>query len=325
MNSKLLVAGILFLCVVTVHSQNETGLNEDIDVTLVSVYITAVDEGGKFVTDLKSDDILLIEDGIPQQSSFFGSGAENLPLTVALLIDNSGSITASNLELARQAGLLILEEMKSIDKMLLVTFRYTTTAIVEPTFDKNRIRESLKKLSVQYGTTALFDAIHFAAGKLNQELGRKVMILFSDGQDNVSRHRLKDLLTDVAGSPDITIVSIGTLFPQYAISRYGMEKDYERGKKALQELSDSTGGYSVFPRDSSDLQQSVVKLRDFLRSQYTLAFSPSNKARNGSWRKIEIQCKRRNLRLLYRKGYVGPGERRGFTASSEDTESERQR
>ena len=308
------------MCAVTVHSQNENGLNEGVDVTLVSVYITALDKDGKFVTDLKNDDFLLLEDGVPQQSSFFGSGAEDLPLTVALLIDNSGSITASNLELASQAGLLILEEMKSTDKMFFVTFRYTTTAIVEPTFDKSKIMESLKKLSVQYGTTALFDAIHFASGKLNQELGRKIMILFSDGQDNISRHRLKDLLNEVADSPDITIVSIGTLVPRSAISGYGMEKDYERGRNALNELSDSTGGYSIFPGDQSDLQQSVEKLREFLRSQYTLAFSPSNKKRNGSWRKIEVRCKRRDLRLLYRKGYFAPGERRTVTASSEDTE-----
>ncbi|MCI0413258.1 VWA domain-containing protein [bacterium] len=278
-------------------------LREDLQVTLVTLYVSATDTRGDFVTYLTPEDFLVKENGVQQTISSFSSGNEDAPLTVAFVVDNSGSMTAANLEMARSAGFLLLKEMKPNDKMSLIAFRHDATSLVELTFEKNRIENMLRTMRPQYGTTALYDAIYFSAGKLDTELGRKVLILFSDGQDNTSRHRLNSLLDEVAALSDITILSIGTLFQKEEINRYGAIEEYKKGRAAMEKLAEVTGGFSIFPENKAALEEAVTDLRSLIRNQYTLGYYPTNRNADGTWREINLECKRKGIRLLTRKGY----------------------
>jgi Ca-activated chloride channel homolog len=155
----------------------------------------------------------------------------------------------------------------------------------------------------QYGTTALYDAIHYAAGKLDNELGRKVLILFSDGQDNSSFYRLNTLLDQVAALSDITIISIGTLFHKEEINRYGAAEEYRKGRAAMERLAEITGGFSIFPENKASMEKAVTDLRSLIRNQYTLGYYPSNRNADGTWREITLQCQRKGIRLVTRRGY----------------------
>jgi len=296
---------ILFFCLVTGFLSAQE-YQEDVQVTLVSLYVTALDSSGEVQTGLTSDDFVLTEDGVAQSISSFSAGNEDVPLTVAFLIDNSGSITADDLEMGRSAGLVLLREMKPDDKMFLSAFRQDTSALVEPTFDKKQIEQRLLSMKPRYGNTALYDAISLTAEKLNRELARKVLILFSDGQDNTSRSHLKDLLMDVAGLSDITVLSVGTLFHQNEASRFMALQEYKKGREAMEKLADVTGGTSVFPESKAAMEKSLSDFRNLIRKQYTIGYYPTNRARDNSWREIKIDCKRKGVRLSYRKGYFSP-------------------
>jgi Ca-activated chloride channel family protein len=300
--------GLCALCLVLSLSllSAQDALREDLQVTLVSLYVSAIDEKGNHVSGLTPADFLLLENGEVQTINSFSAGGDDISLTVAFLIDNSGSITASDLDMARSAGLMLLREMQSTDKFLLMTFRHDAKSLVEPTFDKTQIENTLRSIRPQYGNTSLYDAIYLAAGKLDYELGRRVLLLFSDGQDNSSRRRLNDLLTGVVALSDITVISIGTPFHQEAASRYGAFEEHKKGRNALEQLAQTTGGFSVFPENKAAVVKTVLELRNWIRNQYTLGYYPSNRKRDGSWREIQLQCKRKGVRLAYRKGYFAP-------------------
>ena len=247
----LMVAGLL-------HAQEP--YREDVQVTLVSIYVSALDSSGQVQTGLTADDFLLTEDGVPQTISSFSSGNEDVPLSVGFLVDNSGSITKNDMEMARSAGLILLNEMKPDDKMFLVAFRQDQAALVEPTFDKKKMESTLLSLKPRYGNTALYDAISYAADKLNHELGRKVLILFSDGQDNSSTRTMNDLLMGVGGLSDVTVLSIGTLFHESEVHRYMADQEYRKGRSVLEKLADITGGSAVFPATTAEMQKSLGDL-----------------------------------------------------------------
>ncbi len=271
--------------------------------TLVNLYVSAMDSSGDFVTDLKQDDFLVKENGVSQTIGSFSSRDEDVPRTVAFVVDNSASITAPDLDMARAAGLFLLVQMKPNDRMSLIAFRHDTSSLVDPTFDKNRIESMLRSIRPRYGTTALYDTINYAANKLDNELGRKILILFSDGQDNSSQYRLNDLLKGVGALSDITILSIGTLFHKEEMNRYGAAEEYKKGKAAMERLVEVTGGFSIFPENKTVLEKALIDLPNLIRNQYTLGYYPTNRKPDGTWREINMECRRKGIRLRYRRGY----------------------
>ncbi len=294
---------LLLVCCISAFLTAQEPLKEDLQVTLVALYVSARDTRGDFVTGLTPEDFLLQENGIPQTISSFSSGNEDVPLTVAFVVDNSGSMTAADLDMARATGLLLLKQMKPNDKMSLIAFRHDTTSLVELTFEKNKIENILRTMKPQYGTTALFDAIYYAAGKLDNELGRKVLILFSDGQDNTSFRKLNNLLNEVAALSDITILSIGTLLHKEEMNRFGAIEEYKKGRTAMEQLAAVTGGFSIFPENTTQMEKAVTDFRSLIHNQYTLGYYPTNRNADGTWREITLQCKRKGVRLLSRTGY----------------------
>ncbi len=297
---------------VIAQSQTEpTDFHEEVDVTLVNVYLTATDSAGNFIANLRPDELVLKEDGVTQSVSYFGDLAaedSSIPVTVVLLADNSTSMNETfhgqrKMDIAKNAGSLILNELRSQDSMLVVGFDRNPVLMYGPSSNKEGLRGAINSLKVEYSPTALFDALDFSINNVKDEPGRKLIVICSDGQDNASRLRLNHVLDQSRSATDIMIVALGTIYYDSTIFWFGAEEDLRRGKDNLVTLADATGGFTFFPSKTEELEQAMSTLQRLIRSQYTLAYRPSNEKKDGSWRKIEIICKRATVKLRYRVGY----------------------
>ncbi len=308
--SLTLVLAVLPYSHLDSQSSEPDSINESISVDLVDLYISAVDKKGKYIPDLKAEDLTVRENGVVQKITHFESFAgldHKIPMTLSLVLDSSASMDEDiedikKLDMARDAGLLLVNELGTFDRMQLVTFHETPTA--SPFMaDRSELSKLLHGVRIHFRHTALFDAIDFAIDGLNKESGRKVLVICSDGQDNLSRKKMRNVLEKAVGSSDLTIVVLGTITYSYGYNWYGASRKAHEGKDNMQLLADSTGGYAFFPENRKQIGQVQELIRSFVRSQYSLAYRSSNPAADGAWRQIKISCKRKGIDLRYREGY----------------------
>jgi Ca-activated chloride channel homolog len=286
-------------------------LHENVEVNLVNLTLTATDWKGKFVTNLTQQDLTLTENGVVQQIARFANSAidqDQVPLTVAFLIDTSTSMNETNkgvskFDIAKKAASIVLSELREQDKMVLWTFNRDFFQVSELTSDKTKIQDALQSMKVQYGRTALFDGIYAALQKIKNEWGRKIMVVCTDGQDNASTRHLDEVLLENLSDADITVLSLGIVEFVPAYTWQGQQEERKQAKDDLQRLADNTGGFAFFPANVGDAEKVTTKLREIVRSQYSIAYKSTNPLMDGSYRKIEIQCKRSKLKLIYRRGY----------------------
>jgi Ca-activated chloride channel homolog len=304
MLKKVLLVALLFL----VRNAVAQDIKESVKVEVVNVYLTATDSKGHFITDLKPDDLVLKEDGVPQHITHFANfaneggmnlGEKDVPLTVAFVIDTSDSMSAKlsggqqKINIVKNAAFRLLEELQQDDKMMLIGFDENPDLITPLTQDKKDFSEDLLFMDVTGGNTALLDSIYFALQKIKDESGRKIIVVCSDGEDTASYLRFDEVLSNLIAS-DVTVLAFGTL----ALSSSSL-----RGRYILEKLASASGGYAFFPSSLSELDEVMEKLRQGMRSQYSLGYVPLRPISDGTWRKIEIQTKRAGLKFRYREGY----------------------
>jgi len=294
---------ILFLFPAAAFSQ---GIQERVDIDIVNVYLSATDSEQRFVTDLKPGEIILKEDGAIQKIEHFTNlalepgrslGEKGVPLTVAFVIDISNSMNATihgqtKIDIVKSAALRLLDELRAEDKMTLIAFGETATQVTPLTSDKKPFEQELLFQGVELQNTALLDAVYFAMEKLKQEFGRKIIVVCSDGEDTASYLRFDEVLSNLVAS-DITVLAFGTM---------ALTSSSLKGHYILERLAQASGGYAFFPTSMSMLERMMEKLRQGMRSQYSLGYRPGKKM-DGTWRKIEIRCTRPGLKLRYREGY----------------------
>jgi Ca-activated chloride channel homolog len=284
-------------------------INETVTVDLVDIYLTAADKKG-FVTDLHQNEVSVTEDGIPQAISSFSSFAgnnEEIPLSLAFMIDNSGSMVEEvegvwKIDLARDAGLMLIPELGPFDRMMVVSFD-EKPQFTPLTGDRSETAQVLHGVRVRFGGTALFDAMISTIDQLNQERGRKILVVCSDGNDNLSKHKIDEVIKKMEDSPDLTVIALGTVATE--VQRFPYEKTYvsDEGKAILQKMADSTGGYAYFPKSLKEMAKVQELVRSFVRSQYSLAYRSTNRNLDNTWRAIKVTCQRKGVTLNYRKGY----------------------
>jgi Ca-activated chloride channel homolog len=310
---KRLLLTLVALCLVIQFAA--AAIEETVLVDLVDLYFTATDHKGRFITDLKKEELTIREDGVAQKIERFGTfeGERNeIPLLLSLVIDNSASMDQDldevrKLDLARDAGLALLNELGPLDRVTLVRFSDTVT-VTGLTSDKEVIATALRNMRPRWWQTALFDALESTIKTLNSQAGRKILLVCSDGQDNMSQTTLDHVLEVASQTPELTIIVLGTVknAPVYGI--HGRVQSMPalpmfRGKEILETLAQKTAGYAFFPKNLKDAQKLFELLRSFVRSQYYLAYRSTNTKLDGSWRKMELTCKRKDVKLHYRSGY----------------------
>lgn len=296
---------------VSFSQQKEVQLSETIEVDLVDLVFTAIDKKGNFVTDLKPEEITIKENGVVQKISSFEDleGSESyVPLNLAFLIDSSSSMNDEidgirKLDMAKQAAAMLIAQLHPEDKMMVSGFAQG----IRPTplsLDRQLLGNTIQGFETEFKFTALFDAITQTVEQLNQEEGRKVLVICSDGLDNISKTKFEDVLQKGSSTTDLTVIVFGTIGYQDPRSLfYSENKTPHRGKVVLQTLADRTGGFAFFPGNLKEIQKAQNLIASFVRNQYSLAYQSTNAAHDGSWRKIEISCKRKGITLHHREGY----------------------
>ena len=276
-----------------------------VGVELVNVLFTVTDKNGRLVKGLGPEDFIVEEDGDEQTIQHFASENE-LPLTLALLVDTSPSVEPVFAEEKRTARQFLRSILRSQDLALVMGFDRSVTLMQDFTESSGMLGDAIDDLRVGSGTS-IFDAVYLASeDRLAQEAGRRAIILISDGEDTTSRVRRNEALIS-AHQADAVIYSISnTLRRRRGLFGFGGPQTGDIG--TLKKLSEETGG-AVYELDSrDDFEEIFEQIAAELRSQYSLAYVSTNLERDGDFREIRIRPRDRDLRVRARRGYYETSE-----------------
>ncbi len=276
-----------------------------VDTTLIVVPVTVTDPMNRFVLGLDKPDFSVFEDGKEQKITHFSG--EDAPLSVGILVDTSGSMDFK-METSRRAVSEFLKTMNAQDEAFLIEFNDHPQVAQEFTHEMNAIEDRMTSLRPG-GLTALLDAIDLGVSEMKKAKNpRKALVVVSDGGDNHSRYTASDI-KDVVKEADTQIYAMGVFEP---VLLPQMPSEEVSGPKLLAQIADQTGGRAFGASDFSQLPAIAEKIAIELRNQYVLAYSPSNGARDGKYRHIEVRMHRPKglpeLKARWRLGYYAPAD-----------------
>jgi len=288
---------VLLLCVMGLTAlAQDPQFSIKVESNLVNVLCTVTDRKGRLIPNLTKDDFMIEEDGKKQEIVSFSKENE-LPLTLALLIDTSGSVRDVLSAEKETASAFINSILTPRDLAMVIKFDKYAKVIQDFTESKRRMADAIDQVGPTGNGTALYDALVLAArDHLSLESGRKAMILISDGDDQGSSHRLNDALFSAQSADSII----------YSISNIVDGSQMGKGPDTLKRLSGDTGGAVFFIRRSSDFKGIFDTIASELRGQYSVAYKSTNTARDGKFRNIKVLPKEASMMVRARKGYFGP-------------------
>ncbi len=282
-----------------------------VETHLIDTTLSVRSADGRIVTGLSQDDFTVIEDGVPQKIRFFAHDNQ-LPLSIGLLIDESGSQEKFVKEHQKDIDTFLHQILEPNDQAFAICFgnhlrlvsdsTSSATAIMDGvrSFDKGNLDfPEIGPKETRVLGTALYDAIYFSTTEklatIHQR--RKVLIIFSDGEENSSEHDLLDAI-GAAQNADVLIYAI-----RYTeLKRGKMDARDRYGMRALDHLTTQTGG-KAFDFHATNLKQDFAEIAGDLRSLYDLAYQSTNPIRDGTFRKVVIQTTRPGLTVRARTGY----------------------
>ncbi|HET7183380.1 MAG TPA: VWA domain-containing protein [Terriglobales bacterium] len=249
------------------------------DVNVVLVPVTVTDAKSRPLVSLGKDNFLLYEGEQLQNIRYFS--LEDVPISIGVLLDLSKSMS-NKIDLAREALGEFFKTANPEDDYFVVTFADRPQVLADTTQSVGTIRAKLAD-AVASGHTALLDAIYLGLNKLRHaRYKRRALLIISDGGDNCSRYRTREIKSLVQES-DVEIYAIG-IFD----SIFKTPEEWA-GKRLLSEITQATGGHTVALGNARQLPEVAAAISLELRSQYVLGYQPSNTARDGSWRKIKVR------------------------------------
>ena len=315
---------------------NDTTLDDDeierVDSSLTNVIFTAVDRNKHFVTSLKQEDIRVLEDGVPQQIFTFQQSID-LPLTLAIVIDTSISQERTLPEEKRAARAFVDAVMRaSKDEVAVLSFTGDSTLEQGLTGNPSRVRSAIERVEFvppsgyvgggvlvrggtppisgdnqsTAGSTAIWDALYATCAEVMTESSdktRRAIILLTDGDDTSSTLKLSEAVDQALKTETMVFaIGIGDSFNYSGVDEGSLRKITER-----------TGGRAYFPRSEDDLREAFAQIQRELREQFLVAYSPTNKRRDGSYRKLQIEVvnpelRKSNIKLTYRQGYFAKSD-----------------
>jgi Ca-activated chloride channel homolog len=250
-----------------------------VDVKLVNVYVTVTDAHGAPIAGLKKENFTVKEDGRDQSISVFDKESA-LPLSIALAIDTSLS-TRHDLPLEQASAKRFARALlRPVDALSVFGFSETVLQSTSYTSEMKRIEEGIDHVRLG-AATALFDAVYLASRSLDRREGRKVMVLITDGGDTISKMSYKEAVRAAEEAEAIV----------YSIIVVPIESSAGRetgGEHALIQLSEDTGGKYYYATSMSQLDEAFHQISDELRTQYLLAYYPSQRLSNSQFRRIQV-------------------------------------
>jgi Ca-activated chloride channel homolog len=295
-------------------------------VNLVDVLFTVLNRRNKLVPDLQKEDFQIFDEKSPQEIRYF-SKQTDLPLRIGMLVDTSNSIR-DRIKFEQDASINFLFSVlrRGRDESFVMTFDDEPQVVQAFTSDAGLLRDQIMQMRAG-GGTAIYDAIYDACqNQLSHpprppgdqpDIVRRVMILISDGDDNLSTHTRGEAI-EMAQRTSVVIYTISTSTQWIQLSQTDPDKLANRkthlteGDKILQDLADETGGRAFFPYHVDDLDQSFQDIGDELRNQYSIAYMPTNYVLDGRYHRIRIEVpEHRGYQVRARRGYFARANREG--------------
>lgn len=283
------------------------------NVNLVNLFLTVKDKHGGLIPNLSKDQFEVLEDGKPQTIKFF-TVESNLPLTIGMMIDSSQSMERMLPEEKVVAANFLRQVLTDKDLAFVISFDISVDLLQDLTGDIHLLRAGLEKAKINVGTggggfpgigqgpipvshpkgTLLYDAIYLGANDmLSKQVGRKAMIILTDGVDQGSQLKLREAL-EAAQKADVICYVLLMFDPHYGSDMSDMSH-----------LAEQTGGRAISVGNPDKLGKAFTELSNELRSQYSLGYTPTNEKHDGTFRKIEVKSKD-GYKIQARKGYYAP-------------------
>ncbi len=289
-------------------------------VNLVDVFFTVKDKAGNLVPHLNKDDCTISEDKVPQTLKSFAAETHQ-PLTLGILLDTSGS-QYRVLPLEQEVGGEFLERvLKAKDEAFLLSFDVNVDLLQDYTNNARELAHAMSKAEINTaggngaagipgaggGTiptigapkgTVLYDAVYLAANqKMNQETGRKAMILLTDGEDEGSNHKINEAIA-AANRSNVIVYTI-LIADRGFYGGFGYS-----GYSAMKKMTEETGGRLIdVGNNGKKLEAAFQQIEEELRTQYVASYTPSNTKLDGSFRKLNVECRGDGMKVQVRKGY----------------------
>jgi VWFA-related protein len=302
------------------QAQDQSVETLKVNVDVVQLFFNVKDKHGALIPNLNKDNFALFEDGHPQVIKYFKAESD-LPLTLGMLIDSSGS-QQRVLEMEKEVGASFLETtLRQKDEAFVISFDIDITLLQDFTNSVSRLRHALNEAKINTGGvscsggpmgpqgpipcsstgprgTALYDAVYLAShDEFSHEVGRKAMILLTDGEDQGSRLKIRDAIEAAQKADAICYVLLIADRGFYGFGGYS-------GDAEMKKLTQETGGRMIEVGNKIDkLRKAFDQISEELRSQYNIGYVPTNSARDGSFRKVEIKPKDSNFKVQARSGY----------------------
>jgi VWFA-related protein len=298
------------------QSQDQSVETLKVQVNVVQLFFNVKDKKGALIPNQTKNDFELFEDGKPQTVKYF-TAESDLPLTLGILIDSSGS-QMRVLEMEKEVGASFLNEiLRPKDEAFVIGFDVNVDLLQDFTNDVRRLKAALNKAKINTGGggsslpglgggpiptgnprgTLLYDAVYLAShDELAHEVGRKAMILLTDGEDQGSQLRIKDAIEAAQKSDSICYVLLIADRGFYGFGGYS-------GDSEMKKLAGETGGRVIEVGNKMDkLKDAFEQIARELRSQYNIGYTPTNNVQDGSFRKIEVHSKQ-GYKIQTRSGY----------------------
>jgi Ca-activated chloride channel family protein len=270
------------------------------DVDEVLLHATVVDDKQHIVTSLDKTAFTVFEDGKPQNIVSFRH--EDIPVSIGIVIDNSGSMREKRAKV-NQAALNLVRSSNPQDEVFVVNFNDEYYLDQDFTNDLLKLKEALEKIDAK-GGTALYEAVVASADHLkrNAKLEKKVILVVTDGEDNASRETLEQAVKQLQQENGPTVYAIGIL---------GDEEHPKRAKRALEIITQRTGGVAFFPKTLDEVDAISRTIAHDIRNQYTIGYKPTNPRTSGGFRQIRVDARAKGHNKLIvrtKSGYYAGGQ-----------------
>jgi len=299
-----LAAGTLAasIAAVAMRAQDETPVFRT-EIREVTLHVSVFDRSGKLVTNIPRSGFKVLEDNVEQPIKIFRR--EDVPVSMGLLVDNSGSMNDKRARVTA-AALALAKESNPDDEIFVVNFNDDPYLDQSFTHDSKKLEEALAQINAR-GGTAMRSAISGALDymKTDAKLDKKVIVVVTDGNDNASGDNptLEQLLRKVRDSGTL-VYSLGLLSEEEA-------REARAAKRALNSLAETSGGFAYYPKDLPEVERITPEIAHEIRNQYTIVYSPLNGNLDGSFRKIKVELtgQYRGATVRAKNGYYATPDR----------------
>jgi len=284
-------------------ASKQGGASIKVNVNLVVLHTTVLDDRQRFADGLKVENFRVFEDKVEQKLSVFRR--EDLPVSMGLVIDNSGSMRDKRPRV-NEAAITLVQASNPQDEAFVVNFNDDFYLDLDKDFTNSipELKEALERIDSR-GSTALYDAIIGSLDHLKKASKDKhVLLIVTDGEDNSSHYSLERTIRDIQKT-DTVIYTIGLLSQE-------SKKSAKKARKALEDIAKASGGIAYFPENVEDVHNICEQVAHDIRNQYTLAYYPTNSKKDGTFRTVSVEVVpprgRGKLVARTRNGYYAPSE-----------------